>query len=152
MRTIERDIVGGFIISNDNKILLGHSQKGGVYQNVLIVPGGGIEEGETYQKALTREILEETGIDIRGAKVESIDGYSTGESKKTLRETGEEVLMKMKFYDSVVYLKENSEDVVMKFEDDYKDASWYSAEDLKGRDIGPATYNTMLKIGFIKQN
>ncbi|MBX6334015.1 NUDIX domain-containing protein [Candidatus Saccharibacteria bacterium] len=61
MRTIKRDVVGAFIFSSDNKILLGKSRKGGVYHGTWMVPGGGIEEGETMRDAVIREIREEVG-------------------------------------------------------------------------------------------
>lgn len=67
MRTIQRDIVGAFIFSSDNKLLLGKSIKGGVYPDYWIVPGGGMEPDETKVEAVKRETLEETGIDISEA-------------------------------------------------------------------------------------
>src|ERR1035438_1688422 len=99
MRTITRDIVGALIISSDNKILLGkHATKtSGVYCDYWVVPGGGIEEGETKLQALQREMLEDTGIDIRPFEPILIDDDTHGESEKTLKDTGERVLVKMNF-------------------------------------------------------
>ena len=57
MRTIYRDIVGGFIFSKDAKLLLGKNRKGGVYEGCYLVPGGGVEEGETNEAALEREMM-----------------------------------------------------------------------------------------------
>ena len=149
MRTIERNIVGGFIFSLDNKVLLGHNKKGGVYQNQLVVPGGGIEENESKLDALKREMLEETGIDISHATITEIDGASVGESEKTLRESGERALVKMNFYDFNIQLNNDSRDVELKFEDDYENAKWYSAEELDDLEMGPATKATLQKLGFI---
>ena len=73
MRTIQRDIVGGFIFSADGKLLLGKNRKGGVYEGLFVVPGGGVDTGETKPQALRREMLEETGIDIATATVTSIN-------------------------------------------------------------------------------
>ena len=42
MRTIHRDIVGGFIFSKDGRLLLGKNCKGGVYEGSFVVPGGGV--------------------------------------------------------------------------------------------------------------
>ena len=99
MRTIHRDIVGGFIFSNDGKLLLGKNRKGGVYEGSFVVPGGGVDDGETREAALRREMLEETGIDIQTATIQPFN-QSSGEHEKTLHETGERVFVKMKFYGS----------------------------------------------------
>ena len=57
MRTIKRDIAGAFIFSNDNHVLLGKNIKGGVYEDLWVVPGGGIDEGESKVEAARRELL-----------------------------------------------------------------------------------------------
>lgn len=149
MRIVERDIVGAFIFSSDDKVLLGHNKKGGVYQDQLIVPGGGIEPDETKEDAVVREVFEETGIDVSEAQVEQIEGYSTGESEKTLRDTGERVLVKMRFYDFKVTLGRTAGEVALVFEDDYAAADWYTSDELSGLLIGPATKSTLAKLAFI---
>ncbi len=40
MRTIQREIVGGFIFSKDGKVLLGKNRKGGHYEGSYVVPWG----------------------------------------------------------------------------------------------------------------
>lgn len=96
-----REIVGAFIFSNDDKVLLGH---GAVYGDHWYVPGGGIEdqdkaptEAQTRRNALIREILEETGIDIRNETITQLPGVQTGQSEKVLRDSGERVLVEMTF-------------------------------------------------------
>ena len=50
------------VIIKDGKILLLHRQKAGkVY---YVIPGGGLEAGETPQQAAIREIKEETNLDV----------------------------------------------------------------------------------------
>ena len=46
------------ILIKNNKILIGYSEKDDFY----IIPGGGIENNETYIECCKREVLEETGI------------------------------------------------------------------------------------------
>lgn len=52
MREIERDIVGGVIISKDNKMLMGKGRNGSVYKDCWLIPGGGVDEGETKLQTL----------------------------------------------------------------------------------------------------
>ncbi|MBI3114568.1 MAG: NUDIX hydrolase [Candidatus Harrisonbacteria bacterium] len=87
MRTIHRDIVGALIFSRDGKLLqaLKDPKGGGVYPiECWHIPGGGVEEGETKEAALVREVREETGIDIAPYTIELLDDTNDGESEKTL--------------------------------------------------------------------
>ncbi len=59
MRTNKR--VGAVIIV-DNKILLIHRFRDG--QEYWVLPGGGVEDDESLEVALFREIKEETGLDL----------------------------------------------------------------------------------------
>lgn len=149
MRTIQRDIVGAFLFSNDDKLLLGKSIKGGVYPDCWIVPGGGVEDNETKLDALIRETLEETGIDIASAKIEQIEGVLSGQSKKTLRETGETVLVEMKFYNYKVVLADNAEAIIVTSEDDFIKARWFTIDELKDIKLSPPTITTLQKIGCL---
>ena len=63
----------GLIINSNNEITLGYSHK--TYQ----FPGGHLEDGESLEECLLREIEEETGIEIKDAKLkpfEKITYYS----------------------------------------------------------------------------
>jgi 8-oxo-dGTP pyrophosphatase MutT (NUDIX family) len=148
MRTIHRDIVGGFIFSKDNKILLGKNLSGGVYEEAFVVPGGGVDKGETKKDALQREMLEETGIDISKAKITKIN-FSKGKHEKTLRDTKERVLVKMDFYDYRVDLTQKSDEISLKTEDDWDSAQWFIFQDLGDLNLSEPTRNTLLKTGII---
>lgn len=146
MREIQREIVGGLIESKDGKILLG---KGGVYEGCFLIPGGGIDEGETKEAAILREVLEETGIDISAARVEMVDDTKTGESEKVLRDTGERVLAKMKFYDFHIHLPQNADEVVINATDDLRDLTWFSKDELRSVKVSPPTEALLRYVGIL---
>ena len=148
MRTIERDIVGGFIFSKDGKLLLGKNRKGGVYEGSFVVPGGGVDAGETRDAALHREMLEETGIDITEALVTEMQS-SFGEHEKTLSDTNERVLVKMHFYNYRINLKEDAKDVVIKTEDDWYEPRWFEMHELQHANLSKPTHNTLKNMGII---
>ncbi len=152
MRNIQRDIVGAFIFSKDSKLLLGRSHKGGVYPGYHIVPGGGVEPGESKLEAVKRETLEETGIDITHADIELIDGAHDGESQKTLRETGERVVVKMDFFNYKITLLLEASEVALKAEDDFIDASWFPIKELDQLKLSPPTATTLQKMGILPNN
>ncbi len=149
MRTIQRDIVGAFIFSADNKLLLGKSIDGGVYPDSWIVPGGGVEPGETRADAIKREVLEETGIDISDAVVEEMKDTLHGESEKVLRDTNEKVLVEMKFYNFKVSLAKNSTDIILAHDDDFVQSRWFSSSELKKIKLSPPTMASLKKLGLI---
>ena len=65
------------IIIKNNKMLLIHRKKNG--EEYWVFPGGGIEEGETGESAVIREIKEETGLVCTKAKLAfAIETYEGG--------------------------------------------------------------------------
>ena len=85
MREIQRVIVSAIIFSKDGKVLMGRKDpsKGGVYSDYWHIPGGGVDQGETLKHALTREVKEEVGIDIRPYSIVSVPIIDTGEQRKS---------------------------------------------------------------------
>lgn len=147
MRTIHRDIVGGFIFSSDSKVLLGKNKKGGIYEGSYVVPGGGVDYKETKEQALRREMLKETGIDIAHGVVSQIN-ISSGEHEKTPRDTGERVFVKMNFYDYKITLSDKSSEINVVADDDWTSPRWFTPEELKNATISLPTSRTLRKVGF----
>ncbi|MCD4751568.1 MAG: NUDIX domain-containing protein [Anaerolineaceae bacterium] len=60
-KAITRNAVRGIIIDRQQKLLMILSQKVGDYK----FPGGGVNSYESYEKALVREVREESGAEIK---------------------------------------------------------------------------------------
>lgn len=149
MRTIHRDVVGTFIFSNDGQLLLGKSRKGGVYDDMWLVPGGGIEEGETKLEAAIRETIEEVGIDITPFEVKLLDAVLTGESEKVLRDTNEKVLVKMTFYNFTVLADKPARDMAISCDDDIVEASWHPISALLKLNLSPPSKKILQNLGYL---
>jgi 8-oxo-dGTP pyrophosphatase MutT (NUDIX family) len=149
MRTIKRDIAGALIFSNDNHVLLGKNNAGGVYDDLWVVPGGGIDEGETSEQAVKREILEEVGIDISNAAIHLVPEVQTGVTEKTLRDTGERVLVDMTFYNFKVNIDLPASEITIKLEDDFGHAEWVPFDGLASKSYSPSVKQLLKSLDLI---
>ncbi len=151
MLTIERRIATAVIFSKDKKIFQGQKDpsKGGVYRDgYWHIPGGGIEEGETVEQALIREISEETGIDIRNIPFSLIADQGTGESEKIMPD-GETVNVKMRFYEYEISLPFDSTDIEVHLNDDLVVYRWTDPKELKDLKLTPPSIKLFTKMGFL---
>lgn len=148
MRTIERNIVGSFIFSNDAHVLLGKSRKGGVYPGLWICPGGGIEPGETPLEAVIRETLEETGLDISRELATPLDSAASGESEKVLA-GGEHVHVRMTFLDFAVLIDKPAADIPVRATDDLAKVAWLPIAHLDPEKIAPGTALRLRQLGHL---
>ncbi len=151
MRTINRTIVSALLISQDNKLFMGKKDPkgGGVYSDCWHIPGGGIETGEDQIAALIREISEETGIDISHLPITLVSNDGTGESEKTLQETGETVLVKMQFNVYRVNLSEPAESIPVQLSDDLVEYHWFDSTKLDQVKLTPPSVELFKKLGYI---
>ena len=151
MRTIHRDIVAGLVVSKDGKFLFGMKDPdgGGVYADCWHTPGGGIEEGETQLQALAREMREEMNIDTSRAKVTLLDNKGVGESEKTLKDTGEVVKVKMKFYVYKIEFDKNAGDIDAKAGDDLEKLTWIDNNNLKDVKLTPPSIELFTRLGWM---
>lgn len=149
MRTIKRDIVGAIIFSNDEHVLIGKNNRDGVYDELWVIPGGGIDKGETKEDAVRREIHEEVGIDISNASTELLPKVQTGIAEKTLRNTGERVLVHMTYYDFKVDINLPAIEIEIKLEDDFGYAEWVLFDDLAEKLFSPSVENSLKSLGIL---
>ncbi|MCR4328507.1 MAG: NUDIX hydrolase [Patescibacteria group bacterium] len=154
MRTIHRDIVGALIFSRDGKLLqaLKNPKGGGVYSmDCWHIPGGGVEEGESREAAVAREVFEETGIDVSHYAIEFVSDTGEGESEKTLKSTGERVLCKMKFYDyKVVIDDKDASQIEVRLCDEFVTYQWSEVSALKNLKLTPPSVELFKKLGYIE--
>ena len=150
MRTIHRDIATVVIVSKDGKILQGiKASGGGVYPGCWVIPGGGVEEGETKEQALIREIKEETGLDISQYPMEFIDDSEGDTREKILRDTGEKVLCAMRFYRYQVNIPENAENILVTPGDDLVECKWFGPDEFQKFPITAPSEKLFRKLGYL---
>ena len=58
--------VGGIILDKDRMLLIAHEKDGDIY---WLLPGGGVNFGESLEDALRRELLEELNISVKIDKI-----------------------------------------------------------------------------------
>jgi len=141
MRTIKREIVGAVIVSKDNKVLLGKTGKSakGVYSGNWVVPGGGVDEGETKTQALIREIKEETRIDVSNYNIEFVN-VSHGKSPKKLKDTGEIVEVDMIFNNyKVIIDNKTAAEIGDNPTEELQEIRWFDFTEFKENQIAPPT-------------
>jgi 8-oxo-dGTP pyrophosphatase MutT (NUDIX family) len=153
MRIIDREIVSAHIYSSDGKLLLArntHPAAGVVYGDCWKIPGGGVDPGETWLQTLIREVQEETGLDITSFEVEQVGDSMTGEAEKTLRETGERVLAKMKFFTYKVVLDKPASQISITLDPhEFNEYKWFALTELKTLKLSPPSIELFTKLGFL---
>jgi 8-oxo-dGTP pyrophosphatase MutT (NUDIX family) len=151
MRTIHRDITSALIFSKDGKLLMGMKdpRSGGVYADCWHIPGGGVDDGETKEQALRREMLEEVGIDIADCKIILADDRGNGETEKTLKDTGEKVMCHMKFYVFRVDVDNNADEIKTQLSDDLVKLEWVDLDKLSDYKLTPPSVTLFRRLGYI---
>ena len=107
-------------------------------EDLWAIPGGSVEIGETLREAAEREILEETGIQIRASKpiytFDVIDRDTAG---------------KVRFHYVIVDLAADYVRGEPLPGDDALEARWISAEEINGLEVSAATLKLLkTKFGF----
>lgn len=80
---IQKFVVGAYILQEGKMLLLRRSETEDFLPGIVELPSGGVDEGETLDAALHREVLEETGLAIKSLdKYVNAFDYVSGSGKK----------------------------------------------------------------------
>ena len=152
MRTITRDVVSALVISSDNKFLMGKTDPvaGGVYSGCWVIPGGGIDEGETKREALKREMLEETKLDITPYEVKIVEDGGSGQSEKTLKDTGERVSVHMNFFTYEIRIDLPAKKIPVYTTEELVEIKWIDINDLPNEKLAAPTVKLLKKLKYIR--
>lgn len=150
MRTINKDVVAAIVLSKDGKLLMGEKPPGEVvvYPDCWHIPGGGVEEGETLDQALKREIKEETGLDISKLTVTLVDNKGTGQVVKKLK-NGETVQANMHFFVYEVRLIKIAADIAISEDDDLSNFRWFDPHELSTVPLTPPSVTLFKRLGYL---
>ena len=131
-----RVAVGAVVFKEECVLLVRRGQPPA--EDLWAIPGGSVEIGETLQEAAEREILEETGIEIRAAKpIYTFDVIDRDEAGK------------VRFHYVIIDLAANYVMGEPSPGDDAVEARWVSAQEIDGLEVSPATLKLLkTKFGF----
>ena len=69
--------VRGIVVENDQLLLIKRVKMENDKENIYYVfPGGGLEDGETLEEGVKREVLEELGIDVEVLDMRYLENYN----------------------------------------------------------------------------
>lgn len=137
-----RTVVVGVVYNDKNEILLCKKPVGeGVYPGQWALPGGGIDDGETMEEALRREMKEEVGLEIDEIK----PLYFRDDTQPKYKDG--------KVLDQIymVYLMFScrAKNEVKIDNREFEEFAWVPRDSVKEHDLNSATINTFERLGIL---
>ena len=76
---MKRKVARGIIFIDNKVVLLKRIRKdGNSYLHYYAIPGGGVEEGETFEETCIREVKEEVNLNVTIDKYLGVEEYESG--------------------------------------------------------------------------
>ena len=134
MKEYKKPRIGSAVlVEKDGKFLLGKRNKKN-YKDKWVIPGGGVEWGETIEQAAIREIKEETNLDVEIIK---LIGYK------------ELMNIPADYHTLVFFHLAKPKHTNIKVSDDLSDARFFSIDEIKKLDIAESAVWVLKKEGFL---
>ncbi len=149
MRIIHRVISSALLVSQDWKILLWMKDPSWwwVYAHCWHLPWGWVEEWETLEEAMLREVAEEVWVDVSGYKRKLLSPVWTWESFKTLA-WWERVVCKMQFNRFLCLAPHTSDQISFTAWDDFVKVMWMWAQDVLSCTLVPWSIDFFETVGL----
>jgi nucleoside triphosphatase len=137
-----RIIVGAIIQNNKGEVLLlKMSSTQGVFPGKWGLVGGGVEEAETMEEALVREVREETGLEIKDIKPFQ---FADDKQDKLMPDGSRQALY-------MIYLVFDAKVVggEIKLNQEWSEGAWVKPEEVGSFDLNPPTQETFREKGWM---
>lgn len=146
MKNIRADqyrlIVSALIVNNRGEFLLCHKPVGrGVFPNQWAMVGGGVDERETMEEALRREVKEEAGLAIH--HIEPLFFWDDLQSKFRSGKSIGDIYMIYLVFRCV------SRSNKVKLNEEHDEYRWAAAADLFQYDVNLPTRETFMRLGLL---
>ena len=129
---VQPTLAVGAIVFKENKVLLVRRGKAPA-KGLWAIPGGSVKLGETLKDAAEREIIEETGIQVKaGASVYSFESIERDDNGD------------VRFHYYIVDLEAEYISGEITPGDDADDAAWMTVADLKMNNVHPRTLELLI--------
>ena len=150
MRTFKKEVVGAVISSEDDRILMGTKAPGsaGVYADYWILPGGVVDDGDSPEETIYTEIVDETGLDLRGHPLNLIDDQGADVAPLTLT-TGEVIAFDMTFSIYGFYIAQRHKEIDVVAGDELDRLKWAEIGDLTSYNLCPPSITLFKRLGYI---
>lgn len=154
MISVSRDVVGGVIVSSDERLLLGRKKPGtaGVYHDMWIFPGGVVDpETDDPLNTFYEELSAETTLDrtLLNPQLIEFDPPLQDQGEITLL-TGERIILDMTFIIYQCLLEGSYRGYKIQPGDELEQLRWISKRNLGYLTMPKPSYIVLDRVGLLK--